>query len=333
MALGFGKKKGDPAAEAAPVPQNEAPAAEAADFDADTFALDQFAADLESAGSSAGFSTEFGQESSPAAPPGNTAGEDLAWDDTALLNFDPGSVDTSGPEGHVRAGARGGEATPFDDLARELEDIPSIATDDFGLGPVDAGAVAAAGVAGSEIPERKTHRKAVSADLKEAMAGEAPQKGAKKPKKEKPIKLASPDGKKKPPVAILAGLAAVLLLGGGAAFMFIGGGNAETEDLGVPPEPAPALEGEAPAPDDGAPAPASDRPADLVTPAGAPPKPAGAKPALDQAKLKSLWEKGKAAKHAKKYDEARAAWSEILKLDPGHAGIQEAIDKLPKKKP
>ena len=48
-----------------------------------------------------------------------------------------------------------------------------------------------------------------------------------------------------------------------------------------------------------------------------------------QNQLKALWNQGAAAKRAKNYAAARAAWQEILRLDPGHKGIQEAINKLP----
>lgn len=48
------------------------------------------------------------------------------------------------------------------------------------------------------------------------------------------------------------------------------------------------------------------------------------------AAMKRLWESGAAAKHRGDYATARKEWQRILELDPGHAGIQEAINKLPK---
>ena len=48
-----------------------------------------------------------------------------------------------------------------------------------------------------------------------------------------------------------------------------------------------------------------------------------------QKQLKDLWNKGAAAKRAKDFAGARAAWSEMLQKRPYHPGIQEAIDKLP----
>lgn len=48
-----------------------------------------------------------------------------------------------------------------------------------------------------------------------------------------------------------------------------------------------------------------------------------------RAQLQTLWEQGAAAKWRGDYAAARRAWSEILRLRPGHPGIQEAIDKLP----
>jgi hypothetical protein len=49
-----------------------------------------------------------------------------------------------------------------------------------------------------------------------------------------------------------------------------------------------------------------------------------------EAAMKRLWESGAAAKHRGDYATARKDWKRILELDPGHAGIQEAINKLPK---
>ena len=57
-------------------------------------------------------------------------------------------------------------------------------------------------------------------------------------------------------------------------------------------------------------------------------RPAGPiSPAL-KARLKTLWQQGAAAKHRGDKAAARLAWQKILKLRPGHPGIQEAIDKL-----
>jgi hypothetical protein len=50
-------------------------------------------------------------------------------------------------------------------------------------------------------------------------------------------------------------------------------------------------------------------------------------PAL-QAQLKALWKKGADAKHRGDLAGARSAWQQMLRLHPGHAGVQEAIDKL-----
>lgn len=47
------------------------------------------------------------------------------------------------------------------------------------------------------------------------------------------------------------------------------------------------------------------------------------------AQLQTLWKQGAAAKWRGDYAAARRVWSEILRLRPGHPGIQEAIDKLP----
>ena len=48
-----------------------------------------------------------------------------------------------------------------------------------------------------------------------------------------------------------------------------------------------------------------------------------------QAQLDALWKAGAAAKHRGDNAAARNQWQRILELDPGHAGIQEAINKLP----
>jgi hypothetical protein len=52
-------------------------------------------------------------------------------------------------------------------------------------------------------------------------------------------------------------------------------------------------------------------------------------PAVAQ-QLKALWNQGAAAKHRGDYAGARRAWQQILRLRPGHPGIQEAINKLPR---
>ena len=49
-----------------------------------------------------------------------------------------------------------------------------------------------------------------------------------------------------------------------------------------------------------------------------------------QAQLKALWKQGADAKHQRNYNGARAAWSKMLQLRPGHPGVQEAIEKLPR---
>ncbi len=51
-------------------------------------------------------------------------------------------------------------------------------------------------------------------------------------------------------------------------------------------------------------------------------------PAL-QAQLKVLWKRGADAKHERNYNGARAAWTKMLQLRPGHPGVREAIEKLP----
>lgn len=50
-----------------------------------------------------------------------------------------------------------------------------------------------------------------------------------------------------------------------------------------------------------------------------------------QAAMKRLWDSGAAAKHRGDYATARKDWQRILELDPKHAGIQDALNKLPKK--
>lgn len=52
-------------------------------------------------------------------------------------------------------------------------------------------------------------------------------------------------------------------------------------------------------------------------------------PAL-MTQLKALWNQGAAAKRERNYDGARRAWQRMLQLRPGHPGVQEAIDKLPR---
>ena len=49
-----------------------------------------------------------------------------------------------------------------------------------------------------------------------------------------------------------------------------------------------------------------------------------------QAAMDRLWKSGAAAKHRGDFATARKDWKRILELTPGHPGIQEAIDKLPK---
>jgi len=46
--------------------------------------------------------------------------------------------------------------------------------------------------------------------------------------------------------------------------------------------------------------------------------------------LKKLWIQGANAKHRGDYAGAKRAWGMALKIDPGHYGFQESIDKLPK---
>jgi hypothetical protein len=48
-----------------------------------------------------------------------------------------------------------------------------------------------------------------------------------------------------------------------------------------------------------------------------------------QNQLKQLWEQGAAAKQSGNYVEARRAWQKMLQLNPGHPGVQQAIDQLP----
>lgn len=51
-------------------------------------------------------------------------------------------------------------------------------------------------------------------------------------------------------------------------------------------------------------------------------------PVASPAQLKELWKQGAAAKDRGDKAAALRAWSEILRLSPGHPGIQEAIAKL-----
>lgn len=53
-------------------------------------------------------------------------------------------------------------------------------------------------------------------------------------------------------------------------------------------------------------------------------------PPTMQAQLKALWKQGADAKHERNYNGARRAWQKMLKLRPGHPGVQEAIEKLPR---
>lgn len=52
-------------------------------------------------------------------------------------------------------------------------------------------------------------------------------------------------------------------------------------------------------------------------------------PPARKAQLKALWKKGADAKHRGDNAGARKAWQQALKLQPGHPGFQDAIDKLP----
>jgi hypothetical protein len=52
-------------------------------------------------------------------------------------------------------------------------------------------------------------------------------------------------------------------------------------------------------------------------------------PAL-AAQLKALWKQGADAKHRGDNAGARRAWQQMLKLHPGHVGVQDAINKLPR---
>ena len=64
-------------------------------------------------------------------------------------------------------------------------------------------------------------------------------------------------------------------------------------------------------------------PAALGAPSSMAPSPAM------MAQLKALWKKGAAAKQAKNYAGARAAWTQMQRLRPNNADVQSAIDKLP----
>ena len=66
-----------------------------------------------------------------------------------------------------------------------------------------------------------------------------------------------------------------------------------------------------------------------VLPTGAEPD-AGAVPPQIMIKLKRLWKQGAAAKKRRDYAGARRSWQEMLRVRPGHPGVQEAIDKLPR---
>jgi hypothetical protein len=48
------------------------------------------------------------------------------------------------------------------------------------------------------------------------------------------------------------------------------------------------------------------------------------------AQLKALWKQGAEAKKRGNIVGARKAWQEMLRVRPGHPGVQDAIDKLPK---
>lgn len=58
--------------------------------------------------------------------------------------------------------------------------------------------------------------------------------------------------------------------------------------------------------------------------------PAASLPPSLQAQLKALWKQGADAKHQRNYNGARQAWGKMLKLRPGHPGVQQAIEKLPR---
>lgn len=78
----------------------------------------------------------------------------------------------------------------------------------------------------------------------------------------------------------------------------------------------------------------SPNPAPIGRPVHAPPPippRAGKSAASPQiaTQLSSLWQKGADAKHRNNYKAARRAWQAALKLAPGHAGFQDAINKLP----
>ena len=57
-------------------------------------------------------------------------------------------------------------------------------------------------------------------------------------------------------------------------------------------------------------------------------RPAGPVPAALMAQLKALWRDGAAAKQRGDKAGAKRAWQKMLKLRPGHPGVQEAIEKL-----
>ena len=63
---------------------------------------------------------------------------------------------------------------------------------------------------------------------------------------------------------------------------------------------------------------------------GSPVSPAASLPTTLQAQLKALWKQGADAKHQRNYNGARQAWGKMLKLRPGHPGVKEAIEKLPR---
>ena len=66
----------------------------------------------------------------------------------------------------------------------------------------------------------------------------------------------------------------------------------------------------------------------VVRPAAS--SPAAKLPPTMQAQLKALWKQGADAKHQRNYNGARTAWRKMLKLRPGHPGVQQAIEKLPR---
>jgi len=184
-----------------------------------------------------------------------------------------------------------------------------------------------------------------------------------------PVERVRPEGKPKksfPLIPLLGALATLAVLGGGAMF-FMKSQNAplDTDTPApvvprhpakkppanqvdvvhhpkTPPKPAPHLAspGIAPHPPKtlvNAPKPPSGGSKVPVRVAVNVPKTSGGIPSatagLDAgltAHLKALWQAGADAKHRKNFKEARDAWQEALRLNPGHPGFAEAIARLPK---